>query len=91
MNIWLLERNYAGVGMDRFTIPRKEVNRKYRDMVDAGVHTHSVRISELEQVLLRGPGNPVECMATRTVAENMMWPEHPDNPIIKSFLGGYIT
>ena len=53
VNIWLLERNYAGVGMDRFTIPRKEVNRKYRDMVDAGVHTHSVRFSELGQVVLR--------------------------------------
>ena len=30
-------------------------------------------------------------MATRTVAENMMGPEHPDNPIVKRFLGGYIT
>ena len=39
--------------MDRFTIPRKEVNRKYSDMMEAGVHTHSVRISELEQVVLR--------------------------------------
>ena len=37
--------------MDRVTIPGKEVNRKYRDMVDAGVHTHSVRISELEEVV----------------------------------------
>ena len=49
----MLERNFAGVGKDRFTIPWKEVNRKYRDMVDAGVHTHSVRISELEQLLLK--------------------------------------
>ena len=46
--MWLLERNFAGVGKDRFTIPWKEVNRKYRDMVDTGVHSHSGRISELE-------------------------------------------
>ena len=51
--MWLLERNFAGVGKDRFTIPRKEVNRKYSDMMEAGVHTHSVRISELEQAVLR--------------------------------------
>ena len=30
-------------------------------------------------------------MATRTVADNMMGPEHPGNPIIKRFLGGCIT
>ena len=53
VNMWLLERNFAGVGKDRFTIPWKEVNRKYRDMVDTGVHTHSGRISELEQAVLR--------------------------------------
>ena len=51
--MWLLERIFAGIGKDRFTIPRKEVNRKYRDMVDAGVHTHFFRISEMEQVVLR--------------------------------------
>ena len=38
---------------DRFTILWKEVNRKYRDMVDTGVQTHSGRISELEQAVLR--------------------------------------
>ena len=48
VNMWLLERNFAGAGKDRFTIPWKEVNRKYRDMVDTGVHSHSGRISELE-------------------------------------------
>ena len=33
----------------------------------------------------------MECMATRTVADNMMGPEQPGNPIVKRFLGGYIT
>ena len=40
----------CGRGKDRFTIRMKEVNRKYRV---AGVYTHSVRISELEQAVFR--------------------------------------
>ena len=88
---WPLERNFAGDGKDKVTIPRTEVNRKYRDMVEIGVHSNSVRITELEEVVLRVEGAAVECMATRVVAENMMGPEHPDNPIVKKFLGGHIT
>ena len=88
---WPLERNFAGDGKDKVTIPRTEVNRKYRDMVEIGVHSNSVRITELEEVVLRVEGDTVECMATRVVAENMMGPEHPDNPIVKKFLGGHIT
>ena len=30
----------------------------------------------------------MECMTTRNVGENMMGPEHTDNPIVKRFLGG---
>ena len=30
-------------------------------------------------------------MVTRTVADKMMGPELPGNPIVKRFLGGYIT
>ena len=81
----MLERNVAGDGKDKVTIPRTEVIRKYRDMVEVGVHSNSVRITELEEVVLRVGGAAMECMATRVVAENMTGPEHPDHPIVKNY------
>ena len=89
-NKWPLERNFAGEGKNLITIPRKEVNKKYRDMMEAGVYTNTVRITELEHIVLSYEENKLKCMATK-VAENMMGPEHSDNPIVKKFLGGHIT
>ena len=89
-SMWPFERNFAGLGRSQVTIPRKEVNKRYRDMVEGGVYTNTVKMTELERVVLSYEENKEKCMFTK-VAENMMGPEHTDNPIVKKFLGGHIT
>ena len=53
-NKWPFDRNFAGKGKSQVTIPKKEVNKKYRDMMQGGVYTSMVTISELEHMALRG-------------------------------------
>ena len=88
--MWPLERNFAGAGRSQVTIPWKEVNKRYRNTLQKGVHTNTVRISELEHMVLSYEGDGVQCTTTK-VAESMMGPEHSENPIVKQFKGGHIT
>ena len=73
--MWPLERNFAGAGRSQVTIPWKEVNKRYRNTLQKGVHTNTVRISELEHMVLSYEENRERCIFTK-LAENMMGQEH---------------
>ena len=111
-NKWPFDRNFAEKGKGQVTIPRMEVNKKYRDMIQGEVYASTISISELEHVVLShedpspnfsfidpkfssnalptSPENTEWCMSTEVEGKEL-GPEHPDNPIVKKFLGGYIT
>ena len=48
----------------------KELNKKYRDMVEAGVYTNTVRITELEHIVLSYEENKLKSMDSK-VGRNM--------------------
>ena len=59
-------------------------------MMQGEVYTSTITISELEHMVLSYEGNTARCMST-TVEEKELGLEHPDNRIVKRFLGGHIT
>ena len=85
---WPAERLFAGEGKDMVTIPRKEVDKRYRDMLD--VHAMTVKLVDLDKIVSNGVEASETCGVTK-VAEDMRGPEHPENPIVKMFLGGHTT
>ena len=111
-NKWHFDRSFAEKGKGQVTIPRMEVNKKYRDMIQGEVYASTISMSELEQVVLShknlspnsscidpklssivpptSPENTEWCMSTEVEGKEL-GPEHPDNPIVKRFLGGHIT
>ena len=68
------------------------VNKKYRDLID-GTEVN-IRLGQLEVLgkqIEEGGGKPRDTDVVAELTDDLRGPEHPNNPIVEKFQGGYIT
>ena len=88
---WPVDTNYAEK-KNSIKIPRQEVNKKYRDLID-GTEVN-IRLGQLEVLgkqIEEGGGKPRDTDVVAELTDDLRGPEHPNNPIVEKFQGGYIT
>ena len=78
-NKWPFDRNFAEKGKGQVTIPRMEVNKKYRDMIQGEVYASTISISELEHVVLSHENLSPNSFCTDPKLSSNVPPTSPEN------------
>lgn len=85
---WPHNRYFATTRKNEVYISKKEVNKKYRDLVN--IPEKSVRLVDLVEFVDNLPAE-ISINKVKTIPAECQGPEHPDNEIVKKFQGGHVT